>query len=156
MKEIAGATESSEYKAALSELDTVSRDLDKVQPRVTATNALIDAGDIEGNALAAAYKRLGNDQALLDTLTSQRDALNAKVDAARAACEGLYHTEELIALIESGAADYDTRLRLKAQIALRIKRIDIDFEPKQKDGVRYTEAVIRFVNGYVGRILFVD
>jgi hypothetical protein len=45
-------------------------------------------------------------------------------------------------LIQAG--DENLRLKLKAEIAKRIKRIDIDFEWKERDGVRHQEATITF------------
>jgi hypothetical protein len=149
-KEIAGARESDELRAAKIDLEKVLGDLDKVARRIETTNGLIDSGDLSSSALSAAFERLGKDQATLSTLSDQKDALQVKVDAERATCSALDDSETLLELIrQNGPGATEIRLKLRAEIRRRVHRIDVTF----KDGILST-AVITLISGYADKILF--
>jgi hypothetical protein len=81
-------------------------------------------------------------------LTEQKKALEAKVDAARSACEALYTPEKLLELVRQADSSeaYNLRLRLRSEIAKRVSKIDIDFKKWL--------AVITLANGFREFVLF--
>jgi DNA invertase Pin-like site-specific DNA recombinase len=154
-KEIAGQTESEDCRKAVSELDVVLRNIDKTSRRIATTNTAMEDDDIDVATIKVLAARVAKDEAALSTLAEHKDALQAKVDAARSACDALYSSKVLLDLVRQTATQttevFDLRLRLKTAIAERVARIDIDFEGRQP-----REATITMINGYTDRILFGD
>jgi DNA invertase Pin-like site-specific DNA recombinase len=158
-KAISRYAESAELKAAQADLDQVLTDLDKTSRAILTANSAID--NLDQNVeldeadkvatLSVLASRVAKHEITLRALTEQRNALQARVDAERSKCEALQCPEELLSLIE--ARDPETLLKLKDQIARRVSRIDIDFEPNL-EGV-LAIATVTFVNGYPGQILIV-
>jgi hypothetical protein len=94
----------------------------------------MEADNIDAATRTVLAARLVKDQALLTTLTVQKEELEATVDAAKAQCAALYTPENLFSLIQSKTPEAnDVRLRLRAEIRRRISRINIDFNATFND-----------------------
>jgi DNA invertase Pin-like site-specific DNA recombinase len=154
-KAIAGQTESEDYKKAAAALDTVLRDIDKTSRRIATTNSAMEADDIDVATIKVLAGRVAKDEAALATLAERKDTLQAKVDAARSACEALYRPEILLDLVRQTDTQtteiFALRLRLKTAISDRVARIDIEFE-----GRTPRQATVRLINGYTDIILFAE
>ena len=75
--------------------------------------------------------------------TSRKEKLAAEVNGARSKLQALYSPEELLKAIRAG--NPELRLKLKNEIASRVKRIDIDFNERV--------AIIMFSNGFQNVLL---
>jgi DNA invertase Pin-like site-specific DNA recombinase len=146
-REIGGHTESQELKAAQESLNKVQTEIDAVNRRIEMTNALLDASDLTPEGMKSAYNKLGELQKARAELMLEKEPLQSALDIARSRTEALYHPEILRELIQSeNRTAFDIRLKLQAEIAKRIKRIDIDFEKK--------EGLVVFQNEAQGYIFF--
>jgi hypothetical protein len=107
--------------------------------------------DPEAN-LSILSRKLGEAEAALVTLSAQKDALQADVDAAKAKCGALYDAKTLVDSNDPQAND--VRLRLRTEIRKRIERISVLIGPfKSPDGELVGDRTlmlhVRFVNGSV-------
>jgi DNA invertase Pin-like site-specific DNA recombinase len=152
-KEIAGHTESEDYKKAVSELDIVLRKIDKTSRLIATANTAMEADDIDVATIKVLAGRVVQYESELATLAERKDTLQAKVNAARSACEALYRPEILLELVRQTdtqtAETFALRLRLKTAISDRIRRIDIEFKDRKP-----VKATIEFINAYHAFLLF--
>ena len=147
---MAGQAESAELHAIETELNKALAEIDKVKRRMSATNTAMEADNIDAATLTVLAARLVKDQALLTTLTVQKEELRATVDAAKAQSAALYTPETLLALIQSRTPQAnDVRLRLRNEIRRRVEKIGINFS---KTGS--ITATIVFVNGARKAVIF--
>jgi DNA invertase Pin-like site-specific DNA recombinase len=147
---IAGSSESEECKAAKSELQVLLREIDATERRIQNKTSAMD-GDCDVATLRILAAQLAKDETLLATLGERRELLQVNVDTACSKCAALYEPEVLLDLIHKNTPEAnDIRLRLRAELRKRIKRIDLCFAP---DGAFAIDGVIlmtvEYVNGVV-------
>jgi hypothetical protein len=108
----------------------------------------------EGLLSKSLFENLDRENARLVEYTGRKETLAGAVLAARSRAEALYTPEALIDAIRSG--DAGLRLKLKAEIARRVSRIDVRFGEvvmtagRKGEGntvSKETVAAITFVNG---------
>jgi len=131
-------TEPEELVAAMVELDACLRELDVVKNRIERNTAAIN-DETEVASIKVLSRIVAKDEGLIITLDDKRNALQANVDALKARFSALYNVDVLLGLIAE--MEKSDRLRLRAEIAKILKRIN----------VRFTEYLIyidvEFING---------
>jgi DNA invertase Pin-like site-specific DNA recombinase len=152
---IASEGESEEVKTAKGELDIVLSDLDKTTRLIATKTAAMEDPDLDMPTLKVFAAQIAKAEIRVVELSEKKEPLTAKVNAALAKSASLYDYETFLHLIEQNTPQaHEVRLRLRAEIAKRVSRIDLDFTPREKGGVRYTEASVTFVNGHQGLVIF--
>jgi hypothetical protein len=142
---IAGESESEEEKAARAELnETVLPELDRTARLVAKLTELAQDPD----TVELALRQLKAAEARQVDYTSRRDILAAAVASARSRAAALHSPEELLDALRSGSPEL--RLKLKAEIAKRIRAIELSFEEDDFE----TVADVKFINGAIRGILF--
>jgi len=141
---IAGRSESDEYKSTKVALEATLSLLDKAQRHIETMKLAMDGEDIE--TVKVAIRSIAKDEAVILSLTAQKDALNQALEASKAKLGALYEGEELQQLIKEVVNDPSLRLRLRAELRKRIARIELFFIPN-KFGVH---AIVKYVNGVQG------
>jgi len=143
---IAAKGKSDEETELEKQLDIKMMDLERVARRITKTKAAMDAEDIDPAGLRVLARKLGQDEALLETLLSEKDTLQASLEAGKARSAALEEPHELNALIEAIPKSDNVELRLRARTEIR-KRVGwIAF--RFRDGV-LQYVVVRFINGVI-------
>jgi DNA invertase Pin-like site-specific DNA recombinase len=139
-KSIASASESDEFRKTKDELNEVLSKLDKAARRLAKMNEDAQDPDADFKILS---RMIGEAELAIATLTEQKNSLEAKLEAERGKADVLDRPEELMEKIRT-----NDRLKLKLEIARRVKRIDLNCEKK--------EATVIFQNGFAGYVLFRD
>jgi DNA invertase Pin-like site-specific DNA recombinase len=101
------------------------RDVDKVQNRIKATQVAMDADDIDAASLKILARKLAADEAAMMPLTEKKDAAETNLRAATARFAGLGDAATLLRLIKDNKRD--VRVNLRAEIARKVKRIELLF-----------------------------
>jgi DNA invertase Pin-like site-specific DNA recombinase len=140
--EVAGESESDEYKAAMAELEAVKRQIDIVERRLESLNRDMDK-ESDSAIVSALIRRIAKDEALLATFIAQRDTLQASVEAAQANTVGLAETKTFFELLNQLYSNPALRLPARAAIARKVARVELVFMP-DKAGV---VAFIQYTNG---------
>jgi len=147
---IAGSSESTECKAAKAELETLLREIDATERRIQNKTSAMD-GDCDVATLRVLGSALAKDQTLIATLSERKELLQVNVETACSKCAALYEPEVLIELIRKNTPEAnDIRLRLRAELRKRIKRIDLCFAP---DGAFAVDGVILMTVEYVNGVM---
>jgi hypothetical protein len=90
---------------------------------------------------------------LVSTLEARKNALQTNVDAERAKFTALYHPEDLLTLIQSGAPEAnEIRLKLRSEIRKRIEKVSVLIGPFKDPwgnlaGDKTLMCHVKFVNG---------
>jgi hypothetical protein len=81
-------------------------------------------------AIKVLASKVAKDEAALATLVSRKEVLRGNVEVACRKCEDLVKPEVLLDLIQKNTPEAnDIRLRLRAELRIRIARIGIMFVP---------------------------
>jgi DNA invertase Pin-like site-specific DNA recombinase len=145
---IAGESESPEIKAAQTEFDAVLSEIDRHNLRLASLEKLVE----EGAFSKSLFEAIDAEKLALGDYTAKRESIATALAEARSKVAALHDPEKLIAAIRSGNAP-EPRLRLKAEIRLRIAKIEVTFADKEEDkkvpaAERLDYCVfIRFING---------
>lgn len=135
-KSVAGQSESAELKVAQAELETVLSELNRSSQNIAKLQGLVN----EGVFSKSLFESLDNENARMVEYQTRKEILIAEVASARSKAQALYSPEDLVNAIRSG--NPELRLKLKAEIAKRILRIEINWN---KDGTIFCRII--FVNG---------
>jgi recombinase len=107
-------------------LDAKLAELDRVERRIGKTKAAMDSEDVEPGELRILARKLDADETLAATLTEEKDATSASLEAARAQTQVLAEPQALIEAI-SDPSNTEMRLRARTEIRKRVSRIDFIF-----------------------------
>lgn len=147
---VVGEGECLAVKQAQADLEVVLRDIDVTSQRLARTNEAMDDSslDLDVATLKVLASRAAKDEGAIMTLSAQKDALAARLDAERAKCQALHKPADLLALINSPGSK-DIRMRLRTEIAKRVAKIGVMF------GANGIAAVISYING-VDHMVVID
>jgi hypothetical protein len=138
---IANEGKSDEETELEKQLDVKLSELDRVERRIAKTKAAMDAEDVEPGALRVLAGKLDADETALSSLASEKDALQASLEAAKAKTAAL---EDVNALKEALSDLSNVELRLRARTEIRKRVSSVRFAFTQDWGV---VAYVSFING---------
>ena len=154
--EIASEGESEEVRKAQAELDAVLSEIDRRKGRLVSLEKLVE----EGSFSRSLFEALDAEKLALGDLSAREEKLAGALSEARSRAAALHDPEELLAAIRSSSARRpELRLRLKAEIRKRIKRIELSFGGKiyTADGVAdEPESALAGKKAVVARLVFVN
>lgn len=142
-KAVAGHSESAEYKQAVAQLEAVLTELDRTHRLIEKRTADMEDPDLDSATVKVFASQIARAEGRITNLEEQKSQLQGTVDSLRATSEALYHYEELIPLI-SALGSTEMRLRLRAEIAKMIQRIEFDFSGTHRMPIVVS---VQFVNG---------
>jgi len=125
---VAGESEPAELKVRIAELSNLNGEIDRTAKLIANRQAAMADPELDLPTIKVVATQIARSTEKLGQLTLRRESLGATVDSLRKSARALYSPEALMALVRSNSPESDeVRLRLKAEIAKRIARIDIDF-----------------------------
>jgi DNA invertase Pin-like site-specific DNA recombinase len=142
-KSVAGHGESEEVTVATAQLEADLAEIDHSSRKIAQMQQLVD----EGTFSKSLFEALDAEKARLVEATTRKEKHAAEVASARSKVQALHSPEELIQAIRAG--NPELRMKLKAEIAKRVKRIDIQFEDRKP-----LAAEIIFINDYHQFLVF--
>jgi DNA invertase Pin-like site-specific DNA recombinase len=143
---IANEGKSDEETQLEKQLNVKLSELDRVERRIAKTKAAMDADDWGPGELKILVRKLSQDEALLETLLNEKDALQASVEAAKAKTAALEDVDALKKALRN-LSNVEMRLRARTEIRKRISSIRFTFT--EDWGV---VAYVSLVNGS-GRVI---
>jgi DNA invertase Pin-like site-specific DNA recombinase len=138
---ISAESESDEYKAAKAALEVTLRQIDSVSREIAFNTEAMKGEDVDTRRLF--MRQVAKDEAVLATLTVEKDALQATVEAAQAKSADLSEATPFLELLNQLNDNPSLRLKFRTEIQRRIARIELVFIPDRL-GVA---AIIHYTNG---------
>jgi DNA invertase Pin-like site-specific DNA recombinase len=143
---IANEGKSDEETQLEKQLDVKLTELGRVERRITKTKAAMDADDWGPGELKILVRKLSQDEALLETLVNEKEALQASLEAAKATSAALENVDALKKALRD-LSNVELRLRARTEIRKRVSSIRFAFT--EEWGV---VAYVSFINGS-GRVI---
>jgi DNA invertase Pin-like site-specific DNA recombinase len=139
--DIAGESDSAEYKAAKVALETKLRLKDAVSREITSNTEAMVGEDVDTRKYF--MRQIAKDEAVLTTLTEEIDALRVAVDEAQAKTADLAETKTFLEMLNQLNSNPALRLPLKAAIKKKVNKIELVFMPDRQGVV----AFVQYTNG---------
>jgi archaellum component FlaC len=143
----------SEEAAKIQEnIDSTLADIERVNRRIKLNEDELNSPDLDAAINRRCQKQIASDEAAIERLENDLKRLQIEIDAACRAFEPLQKPANFKKAITELKADPEGRLKLKAALLERIKKIEIYFKPVGEvwaDDVGFM-VTITFVNGYRG------